>query len=89
MTSDLEAYSPEAMRAIRAAKALMRGESGPETKEQLHERLLRLLSDLDSFWPRWIVYLQGCKTAHGDGLPVEAIGSPIAGSAHSKGEPTC
>ncbi|WP_437993004.1 AAA family ATPase [Sorangium sp. So ce145] len=52
--------SIEAERAIEAAEALMRGETGalPEglrSEEEIHRELVRLLPDQDRFWPRWIV----------------------------------
>lgn len=64
LTSDVfgleQARSIEAERAIEAAEAFMRGETGalPEglrTEEEIHRALLRLLPDQDRFWPRWIV----------------------------------
>ncbi|WP_437758003.1 AAA family ATPase [Sorangium sp. So ce1389] len=55
-----QARSIEAERAIEAAEALMRGETGslPEglrDEEEIHRELVRLLPDQDRFWPRWIV----------------------------------
>ncbi|XXT22193.1 ATP-binding protein [Sorangium sp. So ce429] len=52
--------SIEAERAIEAAEALMRGDTGslPEgltSEEAIHRELVRLLPDQDRFWPRWIV----------------------------------
>jgi hypothetical protein len=64
LTSDLfglqQARSREAEEVIEAAEAFMRGEKaalpdGLRTKEEIHQRLLKLLPGLDPFWPRWIV----------------------------------
>lgn len=54
-----QARSIEAERAIEAAEAFMRGDSTalPEdlsTKEQIQVELVRVLSDIDEFWSRWI-----------------------------------
>jgi hypothetical protein len=56
-----EAGSCQAEIAINAAYAFMRRESldsFPEnlrTKEQIHQELLRVLTDMDEFWDQWIV----------------------------------
>lgn len=55
-----QARSIEAERAVEAAEAFMRGETGalPEglrSEEEIHRELVRLLPDQDRFWPRWIV----------------------------------
>lgn len=58
-----QARSIEAERAIEAAEAFMRGDttSLPEelrTKASIDALLRRLLSNIDPFWPRWIVKTQ-------------------------------
>ena len=66
-----QARSIEAERAIEAAEAFMRKEfeqlpDGLQTKEQIHEALLRLLPGADVFWPRWLVtagLVAGSRTA--------------------------
>lgn len=53
-----QARSVEAEQAIEAAEAFMRGEPWPaplDTREAIHEALLRSLPDHDHFWPRWLV----------------------------------
>ena len=55
-----QARSRDAERAIEAAEAFMRGETGhlpPElaTRESIHAALKKLLPAHDTFWPRWIV----------------------------------
>ncbi|AUX40801.1 hypothetical protein SOCE26_022020 [Sorangium cellulosum] len=55
-----QARSIEAERAVEAAEAFMRGETGalPEglrNEDDIHRELVRLLPDQDRFWPRWIV----------------------------------
>ncbi len=57
--------SREAERAIKAAEAFMRDDKetikkyGLETKEKIHEELLRVVPGHDPFWPRWIIEIQG------------------------------
>ncbi|MBD2546729.1 AAA family ATPase [Planktothricoides raciborskii] len=59
-----QARSREAEIAIKAANALMRGESldtfpeNLQTKEQIHQELLRVLTDIDEFWDRWTVKIK-------------------------------
>lgn len=62
-----QARSKEAEIAIEAAEAFMRKDRNAlppslDTKQQIHEALLRVLPGDDRFWPRWIV-----RT--GEGLP--------------------
>ncbi|MFT3769903.1 MAG: AAA family ATPase [Minicystis sp.] len=54
-----QARSIEAERAIDAAYAFMRGDTGSlpaglDTAEAIHRELTRVLPDQDPFWPRWI-----------------------------------
>jgi predicted ATP-binding protein involved in virulence len=58
-----QARSREAERAIEAAEALMRGETGVlpaglRTRDQIHQELARVLPGHDPFWPRWIVHVE-------------------------------
>lgn len=56
-----QARSVEAEDAIEEAEAFMRNEPadrlprGLQNKNEIHERLLRVLPGHDPFWPRWIV----------------------------------
>ncbi|MBF0285829.1 MAG: ATP-binding protein [Magnetococcales bacterium] len=55
-----QARSVQAEEAISAANAWMRGERegfppGLDDAEAIHQELLKVLPDLDPFWPRWIV----------------------------------
>ena len=64
LTSDVfgleQARSREAEQAIESAEAFLRGDAGQlrqglSTKEEITDRLRKLLPGLDPFWPRWIV----------------------------------
>lgn len=68
LTSDVfglgQARSREAEQAIEAAKAYMRGDAASlpdelDTKDAITNRLQRVLSGVDPFWPRWIVETKG------------------------------
>jgi hypothetical protein len=53
--------SLEAEAAIHAAEALMRGDAaalpdGLRSEELIHGRLMKVLPEIDPFWPRWIVH---------------------------------
>ena len=55
--------SLDAERAIEAAEAWMRGDkdalpSNLNTKDDIHQELLRTLAGHDPFWPRWIMKLE-------------------------------
>lgn len=55
-----QARSREAERAIEAAYAYMRGDTGElpkglKTEDEIHKELVRVLPDDDQFWPRWII----------------------------------
>jgi hypothetical protein len=54
-----QARSLEAEKAIREAKDLQRkAKPGIEEVQDLHCRLAKLLSDLDTFWPRWTFFAE-------------------------------
>jgi hypothetical protein len=55
-----QARSIEAEKAVEAAEAWMRGDTGElpaglSTKESIHAELKRVLAGHDPFWPRWVV----------------------------------
>ena len=55
--------SVEAERAIEAAEAFMRGDEQrlPENlreRDDIHRELGRVLPGHDSFWPRWVVWVE-------------------------------
>ena len=64
LTSDsfglTQARSIQAEKAIEAAERYMRGQvsESSQSKEEIHEALLRSLPGNDHFWPRWILSLE-------------------------------
>ena len=55
--------SLDAERAIEAAEAWMRGDTGAlppglETETEIHTELQRVLAGHDPFWPRWVVFAE-------------------------------
>lgn len=61
-----QARSREAEAAIEAAEAFMRGDRQAlpqhlQTREQIHQELVRLLPGHDPFWPRWIVSAEAAR----------------------------
>lgn len=58
-----QARSLEAERAIESAEAWMRGDTGAlpaelDSREKIHDELVRVLAGHDDFWPRWIVWAE-------------------------------
>lgn len=65
-----QARSIEAERAIEAAEAWMRDDTGAlpdglSTKDDIHSELLRTLAGHDSFWPRWVVKYEAAAGSKG------------------------